>query len=432
MPARCTLLWSFAAVTAATCLAGKATADIISALLPEGIPGYGTGPAVTVATRLHPEQQPLGLREGPYLATPSLETAIGYSSNALPGPYRRGSWQLITQPALGIAADLAPDQAAAAIALRRTAQPSLPGQSRTDVTATAGATLARGNDQLTLAAAHVTRHEDGGQLDTLPTDRPTEVRIDDIRTTFTRTSGRWTIAPAIEAANWAYGRASFLGVPADQSYRDRIVAQGGVTLRYELAPLRTLVLLAQAIGQDYTNTPQGQPSPDSIAYQLLAGIDYDDDTVWHWRALLGVETRRFAASAFRTQDNLIAEAALGWSPDGMTSVTATLSRETGDAAQSGTSGATYTAARLALDRECLRNLILRAYLGWQRADYFQGASQSGTLAGIGLTWVLNRTVRLALTLDQTDLQGVPAATPTAAPLQGYSRTSTLLSVKLSL
>ena len=40
-------------------------AEILSALLPDGVPGYDTGPGVTVDTRLHPDQMPGGLRDGP-------------------------------------------------------------------------------------------------------------------------------------------------------------------------------------------------------------------------------------------------------------------------------------------------------------------------------------------------------------------------------
>ena len=114
---------------------------------------------------------------------------------------------------------------------------------------------------------------------------------------------------------------------------------------------------------------------------------------------------------FRPQNTLIAEAGVGWSPRGLTTVNATVSRETGDAAQEGVSGLVYSAARLTIDHEYLRNLLFRASLGLQRADFFQGGHQSGTTAGFGMTWVMNRSARLSL----------PTTRPTCTDLASRQR-----------
>ena len=203
-----------------------------------------------------------------------------------------------------------------------------------------------------------------------------------------------------------------------------------MTVRYELAPLRSLIFVLRGVGQDYTRTPPGQISPDSVSYQMLAGIDYDDDAVWHWRLLVGGETRRFTARAYKTQNNLIAEAGVGWSPSGMTTVNATVSRETDAAAQEGVSGLVYTGARLTIDHEYLRDLLLRASIGLQQADFFQGGHQSGTSAGVGVTWVLNRSLRLSFTYDQTDLHSPHGVT--GVPSGGYSRGLGLVTLRMSL
>jgi hypothetical protein len=430
MRPRYPLLWSFLALTATIALAGKATAEILNALLPDGLPGYDTDPGVTVATRLHPEQMPLGLRDGPLIASPRLDESVGYDSNALPGPYRRGSWQIVSAPSLALGTDWSRNAIGALVSAEDTRFLSLPAQGRTDATVSAGARLDVGGDQVSLAAAHVARHEDRGQFDTIASDRPVAFQVDDVRATYAATSGRWTIEPSIDVSNWTYDPTTILGFPADQSYRDRVVVQGGVTLRYELAPLRDFVLVLRALGQDYTRTPPGQASPDSVSYQVLGGVDYDDNAVWHWRLLLGGETRHFASPLYKTQNTLIAEAGVRWSPDGMTSVGATLSRETDDAAQEGVSGLTYTAARATIDHEFLRDLVVNAYAGWQREDYFQGGEQSGTSFGLGLTRVLNRSLRLVLSYDQTDLRGSRLIGGSAAA--GYSRGAGLVTLRMGI
>jgi hypothetical protein len=126
----------------------------------------------------------------------------------------------------------------------------------------------------------------------------------------------------------------------------------------------------------------------------------------------------------------IAEVGVGWSPSGMTTLNAIVSRETGDAAQEGVSGLVYTSARLIIDHEYLRNLLLRASFGWQQADFFQGGHQSGTTAGLAVTWVLSRSARLSFTYDQIDLHssGTPAET-----LAGAYRSSVgLVTMRLGL
>ncbi len=221
-----------------------------------------------------------------------------------------------------------------------------------------------------------------------------------------------------------------LGVPASQSYRDRLVLQGDLTLRYELAPLRNLLFVVRALDQNYLHIPTGQPSTDSQSYQFLAGFDYDDNAVWRWRVLVGGETRQFNAAVYQPRNTLIAEAEVSWFPSGLTTVRATVSRDTEDAAQEGVAGLTYSAARLTIDHEYMRNLLVKGSVGFQQADYFQGGRQTGFTAGVGLTWLMNRSMQMSLTYDRSDLRGGQTSTQDLAT--GYSRNLTLLTLHLGL
>jgi hypothetical protein len=430
MWARSTLLSGFLAIALVVCIAGRAVAELMTVLLPDGVPGYDADDGVTVETRLHPEQMPLGLREGDVVFSPRLDQSFGYTSNALPGPYRRGSWEVLSAASVSADSDWSRDGFGAFASVRDTRFLSLPSQDHTDGTVSAGGRVDIGDDKFTIAFAHVSGHEDRGALDSLASDRPIAFQLDDIRASYAIAEGRWNIAPNLEATNWSYAGTTLLGLPASQAYRDRVVVQGGVTVRYELAPLRSLVLVARAIGQDYTHTPSGQPSPDSMAYQVLAGVDYNDDPVWRWRLLVGGEVRQFSSKLYPQQNTLIAEAGVGWSPTRMTTVSATISRDTEAAEQAGVSGLVYSAARLTIDHEYLRDLLFKASFGVQRADFFQGGHQTGTTAGLGMTWVLNRNARLSITYDQTDLHG--SSTPTEALVTGYSRGVGLVTLELRL
>lgn len=430
MWARTTLLWGFLAVAAAICLTGRAVAELMTAWFPDGVPGYDNQDGVTVQTRLHPEQMPTGVRQGAFVFTPRLDQSVGYATQPMPGSRKRGSWQIVTNPVLGIESGWSRDAVGAVFSIQDTRFPSLPSQNRTDGTASIGGRIDIGDAALTLAVAHVTQHEDRTQIDTILSDRPIAFQIDDVRATYEMTAGRWRITPAVEAANWTYQGTTILGAPVSQSYRDRIVLQPGVTVRYDVAPLRGVLFVARAIALEYTAAAAGQPSANSTRYQLLAGIDDESDPVWRWRFLLGGEARTFASPLYTQQNTLIAEAGIGWSPSGMTTINAKLSRETADAAQEGVSGLVYSAARLTIDHEYLRDLIFRASAALQRADFFQGGHQSGVSVGVGVTWVLNRNARVSFTFDQSDLRGSRIANDVAAT--GYSRGVGLMTLRLGL
>jgi hypothetical protein len=74
--------------------------------------------------------------------------------------------------------------------------------------------------------------------------------------------------------------------------------------------------------------------------------------------------------------------------------------------------------------------LFKVSAGFQRADFFQGGHQTGTTAGLGLVWVMNRNARLLVTYDQTDLHG--SILPAEAVVAGYSRGVGLVTVRLAI
>ena len=102
----------------------------------------------------------------------------------------------------------------------------------------------------------------------------------------------------------------------------------------------------------------------------------------------------------------MAEAEAIWSPSGLTTVTGRLTRSIEDAAQEGVSGYTYTAAGLTLDHEYRRDILLQATGGLQRADFLQGGgTQTALLFGLGVTWLVDRQMRVSATYSYGDQQG---------------------------
>jgi hypothetical protein len=200
-----------------------------------------------------------------------------------------------------------------------------------------------------------------------------------------------------------------------------------VTLRYELAPLRDLVVLARATGQDYLHAQPGAAAPNSMSYELLAGIDYAD-SVWRYRLLAGGETRQFSAAVYKPRTAAVVEAGLTWTPTGLTTINAVLLRSIEDAAQEGVAGYTYTAARLGVEHEYRRDVILHGAAGLQHAAFLNGGGDQTLYAfRAGATWVLNRNLRVSAAYDLSVRCGVaPGAPP------GYVRNLVLVSAAFGL
>jgi hypothetical protein len=424
-------LWLTVAIAAAVpCPAaiGPARAAILDQLFPQGVPGYGTDPGVTVQSRIRPDDRPDGVRAGTLIFHPQITTGFGYDSNVLAGTPARGSWLLQAQSSVSFASDWSRNALGGAVAVNDTTYLVLPQQNRVDVSASLGSGIDIGQDRLTLSVAHAARHEDRTHIDALPADKPIFFTLDDARVSYRTKFDRWTLTPSLDVSQWHYDNTTIFGRPASQAYRDRTVIEGAANLSYEIAPLRSLLLVARVTGQGYPNTLPGQPSQDSTSYEVLTGIDYAPDAMWRARLLFGGESRQFAH--FASHSAFIAEAELAWMPTGLTTVRAIASRSIEDAAQAGVSGYTYTSAKLTIDHEYMRNLILTASAGLQQASYLQGGQQAGYTAGIGATWLVNRMVQVRATYDLTGLGGGhPAGQPATS---AFDRNLALLTLQLGL
>ena len=89
--------------------------------------------------------------------------------------------------------------------------------------------------------------------------------------------------------------------------------------------------------------------------------------------------RAFRASQYGTHQAPIAEGALIWSPSGMTTITATLHASIEDAAQETNAGYTYTRARLTVDHEYRRNVLLTGSSGYSAPTFCKAAdSRAGS------------------------------------------------------
>jgi hypothetical protein len=373
----------------------------------------------------------LGVRLNTVTIRPLLGLSFGYDDNIFAGLVRRGAWQVATRPSVLMGTERPEGSVGAYFSADDIRYPGEPSQNRTDGAAFLGSTFNVGRDKLTLGGGYLARHEDRTALDALPSDRPVAFGVANARASYAAEFGRATATPSIEINRWRFDNTTVLGVPVSETSRDRTTAQGGLTLRYSWMSGRDVLLVTRVLDTHYDHPGFGVVSNNSASWRGLLGIDYDDDTVWRYRLLGGVEYRRSASAAIASQTAGIAEAEITWSPSGMTTVRATASRGIEDAAQTGLSSYTYTSAQLTVDHEYLRNVLLNASATVRQASFNQtGGRQFGVAFGAGATWLINRNLRLSLTYDFADVRN--AHLPLGTVAGDYTRGLTLLTLRIGL
>lgn len=388
----------------------------LEAYFPRGVPGYGQELGVDVLSRLRPLYEEPGVRAGSFIIRPQLTEAIGYDSNPAGFSSGAGSGVLRTSPSLAVNSDWSRDSLGANLAVDSHRYWDTPRQSYTNWSASIGGGYTIGRSDLTLAYSHLSLHQTAGSIGAVPSDTPVHFQVDDLRAAYTFNLGRLSFTPNVDVRNYYFDNTTILGIPTSQQYRNRAVLSGGVTTRYSLSDLRSLLFVLQGVDSHHTTPQLGEPSYNSKSFLALGGLDYEAIGAWRYQLLAGVEVRAFQSPAFKTHTAPVAEGSLIWTPTGLTTVTGTLARVIEAAAAEGTAGYTYTTARLILDHEYLRNVLLQARAGAQVAQYLQGGgSQTSFSIGAGVNWLMNRNMRLSADYDFTTQTGANIMTFNGRP-----------------
>lgn len=388
-----------------------ARAQYVENYFPTGVPGFDRDQGVTVLSRLRPLYQEPGVRLGAYTVNARLDESVGYDSNLLGLSNGQSSGFIKTSPSIQANSNWSRDRLGIAVSSNNYTYFSAPAQNYTDYNVSIGGGYTIGRHDLNVGYSHFRQYELGTDIAAVATTTPLPYDVDAIRADYTIEAGRFSFTPNADFRLFQFGNAAVIGQPTNQSFRDRTIAIGGVTTRYELSDQRSILVVLQGINSHYTRPQAGQISPNSKSALLLAGIDYQATGLWRYRLLAGVEVRAFEASAYGTRTAPIAEANVIYTPTGLTTLTGYVRRQIEDIQSEGTAGYTFTTTGLVLDHELRRNILLQGRGNFQAAQYFQssGTTTSYTLGG-GVNWLLNRRLRLSFDYDFTQQSGPGNAT----------------------
>lgn len=367
---------------------------------PSGASGYDQELGVTVQSRPRPQYETDGVAVGSFVIRPELHQTLFVNSsvNGTPGSGSAGSQ---TGASFAAQSDWGRESLGGEIGVDHQQYFDLPSESYTDWNIGLGGGYTIGDHQLTGSYSHQAYHQLGTGIGTTQSETPVLDQTDTAQVGYGFNVGLFTIMPDLSVSAYRYGNATSQGISFNQDFLNRDVIAGGVSTRFSAFGSSGLLFVVRGTHSQY-NTPQrSQPSNNSTSFQALAGLDYQAEGVWRYNLLVGIETRSFEASQYPSRTSPIIEASAIWSPTAVTTLTCNLSRVIQDPETASTAGYVLTQAGLVLDYELGRGVLLQARGGLQYAEYLQSGTQISLTIGGGVTWLLNRNVRLLLSEDYT-------------------------------
>ncbi len=391
-----------AAATAGLVPGHAARAQLLDQITNPNIPGVSVEPGVTVLSRKREEYDFRGIRAGGFMIRPQVIESLGYDDNVTASHQRHGSPIVQSSGGLLVQSDWSGSSLEGAFVVDDTRYLDLSRQSYTNWLASVGGTYDIGRDTAALAFTHQNLNQTPGGLDSPQLTSAIAYRIDTVRAGYNITFNRVALRPDVSVAAYSFDNGTVAGKPYVQSYRNRTVVTPGVLVSYEVAPRRNVVAVVRNAVATYVTPPVGTALRNYNDTRILTGVDYDGGGLWRARALVGYEIRTFSNKALKTVQEPTAEANIVFNPSGLTTLTATLSRQIADSADEITTSFTETALNLSVDHEYLRNVLLRGQVGVASNSYGSGqGTQTLYSAGVSATWLLNRNARLSLSYNVT-------------------------------
>ena len=138
---------------------------------------------------------------------------------------------------------------------------------------------------------------------------------------------------------------------------------------------------------------------DSIVYALRGGVAFDQGDKLNGELSLGYSSEKFDDAAIDDLNGLTVDASVNWSPQRLTTITATAQTEFTGSTNANESGSVTYAVSLGMTHDLRPNLSLSASVLASLRDYEGSGRQDEVLqAQIGAEWRLNRNAAIIATL----------------------------------
>jgi hypothetical protein len=403
--------------------------------------GQGTGDDArgqTVANRPRPGLDGFGVRLGPVTIRPGLTQTATFTDNLFASRRNRRS-DLISITRADLSATFGPPRARLTASVSADAYRHSRTGSEDREDWRAGFNLSY--DPTGAGALGVVYQHEEGHLDRLDSDTSrTRDRVRFFADTvylryFVPTRGRFVFIPQARFTDLRFGNAVLEdGRALALSRENRQQIEGTLETNYLFAPGRKAVVILRSTTTLFTNRAPGQSDTPIQGYDVLTGLEYDDDGVIGWRALIGygIEDR---GSRDGDTSGLRAEGALIWNPTGVVTVTGTLGVARNQSATPGSGGFTRAFAGVVADYELRRSLLVNASIRGNQDRYESGRDVNGLRFALGASYLVNRYARIEGTYGlavQRGSEDREAARPELGNRDSYTVNSLSLRLRLQL
>jgi hypothetical protein len=343
-----------------------AGAQLLDALLPPAIPGYGQKFSV-IAQRRQFAPGATGWNFGSISAAPSLSTAMGYDSapgGASASPTLQTSPSLLlTDPVAGFGLYGEANFAT---------YPANHAQDTKTALIAAGERIDLPRETIMISAAYLHGAVTGFAFDTQDITRPIPFDVQDVRVSDKIASGLFTLTP-----DFTFTRYVFSGPSAATN---RTQPHGALTLAYVPGGPLSALLRAGTTQLDYNDSSQ-----DAGIYELLGGLQDQADGLWTISLLAGAATRQPRHGAGLTTP--ILEARADWMPTRIDQISLTASREIDDPDAISATPYTLSSLKLLLNHQLLENVTINMLADFAAAQYIHTPLQEFlATAKIGMQW----------------------------------------------
>jgi hypothetical protein len=364
-----------------------------------------TDPLAEVAAaplrKTSPEIEPyeaLGIRAGSFILYPSIETAVGYTTNAQGVAGGRDSAFVTVTPEMRAVSDWARHEAT--ISMRGTYEDYFEDPDADDPTADIEATLKlEHNEEWTtdLAAAYHYRRQDlsdpntPGGLDEGPPVHEF-VTSADMRGRFGRSVVEW----GTHVTRTVYEDGTSGGVPLDQSDRDETEIGGRLRYGFAVTDVTTPFIEARLAREQYDQTVDNNGFERSAwIYGLRGGIAYQAWPVLTAELAVGYARAEPDDDALSSLETLTFDGWLTWMPTELTTVRFNAYTDFSPTSDPASSGSVAHDASVDLDYEWRENVTLGALAGVNYERFIGTDVKETTVrAGVDATWKLNRNLWL--------------------------------------
>jgi len=394
----------------------------------------------TVATRPRPEVEPVGVPAGGFRLYPRIGYALEHDDNIFAVEHDKESDVITTlSPGLVLASEWARHAVKFAAQADRGRYRDQPSEDYDDwQLATSARMDLSGRSEMTLGAAHMKLHEPRESPDAAGGLNPTQFKSTVASFDLTIRRGALSISPSAMLNRLDYENAQGvqLGEPVviRQDDRDRNERVLGLQASYDVGGPGRAFVRARSIVRDYDDV-QAFTGRDrsSDGFELGIGATLDLGGITRTALFVGRREQRYSAPLLDIRAPVF-EASVIWKPTELTTVEFETNRTFGETTAIFYSGYLSTSARLGVDHELLRNVLLNGEL-LRVVDEYEGlgaAHRRDETLGLrfGFTWLAHRNLALSIHHEFTERSSDDNTIPAGLPDGDFERQSSWLRLEL--